>query len=174
LIYDPQEYARVRNPLLLVTAASWALLLADQSPMLMLAHGPAASCEAMPFSASLQMLLAMTPPASLAAGWALMLLAMMSPIVIPPLYYIRLRSFTNRLPIYRAFPGGLYRNLDGGWQRSTGHRTCGQLACAAILSDSGSRGSHRVSLAVLTYQAALSQSLLRLSGAVRIRCCGRF
>jgi predicted metal-binding membrane protein len=62
----------------------------------MLAHGPAASCEAMPFSASLQMLLAMTPPASLAAGWALMLLAMMSPIVIPPLYYIRLRSFTNR------------------------------------------------------------------------------
>jgi predicted metal-binding membrane protein len=96
LIYDPQEYARVRNPLLLVTAASWALLLADQSPMLMLAHGPAASCEAMPFSASLQMLLAMTPPASLAAGWALMLLAMMSPIVIPPLYYIRLRSFTNR------------------------------------------------------------------------------
>lgn len=96
MIYDPQEYARVRNPLLLITAASWALLLADQSPMLMLAHGPAASCEAMPFSASLQMLLAMTPPASLAAGWALMLLAMMSPIVIPPLYYIRLRSFTNR------------------------------------------------------------------------------
>jgi predicted metal-binding membrane protein len=96
LIYDAQEFARVRNPLLLVTAVSWVLLLADQSRMHMFAHCPAVSCEAMPFSASLQMLLEMNPPASLAAGWALMLLAMMSPVVIQPLYYIRLRSFTHR------------------------------------------------------------------------------
>jgi predicted metal-binding membrane protein len=96
LIYDAQEFARVRNPLLLVAAVSWVLLLAYQSRMPMFAHCMAANCEAMPFSASSQMLLAMTPPASLAAGWALMLLAMMSPVVVPPLYYIRLRSFTHR------------------------------------------------------------------------------
>ena len=96
MIYDAREFARVRNTLLLVTAASWVLLLAGQSGMHMLAHCPAASCEATTFPASLQMLLAMNPPASLAAGWALMLAAMMLPVVISPLDYIRLRSFANR------------------------------------------------------------------------------
>lgn len=95
MIYDAREFARVRDPLLLVAVAAWVLLLAGQSGMLF-AHCPAANCQAMPLSASLQMLLAMNSPASLAAGWALMLVAMMSPVVIPPLYYIRLRSFTNR------------------------------------------------------------------------------
>lgn len=96
MIYDAQEFTRVRNVFLLVTAVSWALLLAGQSGMHVFAHCPAASCEAISFSASLQMLLAMNPPASLAAGWILMLGAMMVPVVISPLYYIRLRSFANR------------------------------------------------------------------------------
>jgi predicted metal-binding membrane protein len=96
LIYDAREFARVRNPLLLVTAASWVLLLAGQSGMFMLSHCPASGRQTIPFSASLQLLLAMNPPASLAAGWVLMLVAMMSPVIIPPLYYIRLRSFANR------------------------------------------------------------------------------
>lgn len=96
MIYDAREFARVRNAMLLVAAASWALLLAGESAMLMVAHCPAAGCGAMPFRASLQMLLAMNPPASLAAGWALMLAAMMSPVVISPLDYIRMRSFANR------------------------------------------------------------------------------
>jgi predicted metal-binding membrane protein len=96
LIYDAREFARVRNPVLFVTAASWVLLLAGQSGMFMFPHCPVAGRGAVPFSASLQMLLAMNPPASLAAGWVLMLAAMMSPVLVPPLYYIRLRSFTNR------------------------------------------------------------------------------
>jgi len=50
----------------------------------------------MPLPASFQMLLAMNPPASLAAGWALMLVAMMSPVLIAPIRHIRLRSFTHR------------------------------------------------------------------------------
>ncbi|HET9363638.1 MAG TPA: DUF2182 domain-containing protein [Candidatus Angelobacter sp.] len=96
MIYDAREFARVRNTLLLVTAASWAILLAGQSGTHTFAHCPAANCEAMPSPASLHMLLAMNPPASLAAGWALMLAAMMLPVVISPLDYIRLRSFANR------------------------------------------------------------------------------
>jgi predicted metal-binding membrane protein len=42
------------------------------------------------------MLLAMNSAGSLATGWALMLVAMMSPVLIPPVRYIRLRSFTRR------------------------------------------------------------------------------
>jgi predicted metal-binding membrane protein len=45
--------------------------------------------------ASFPMLLAMNP-ASLAAGWILMLIAMMSPVLILPICHIRLRSFTHR------------------------------------------------------------------------------
>jgi predicted metal-binding membrane protein len=42
------------------------------------------------------MLLAMNPPGALAAGWALMLVAMMSPVLIQPLCDIRIGSFANR------------------------------------------------------------------------------
>lgn len=96
MIYNAREFAQVRNPVLFVAVVTWVLLLVGQDSMLMVAHCPAANCQAMPPSASLQMLLAMNPPASLAVGWALMLVAMMSPVLVPPLYYIRLRSFTHR------------------------------------------------------------------------------
>jgi predicted metal-binding membrane protein len=42
------------------------------------------------------MLLAMNPPACVAAGWALMLVAMMSPVLIAPVCHVRLRSFSHR------------------------------------------------------------------------------
>jgi len=45
---------------------------------------------------SLQMLLEMNPIPSLAAGWALMLVAMMAPTLISPIYHIRERSFKQR------------------------------------------------------------------------------
>lgn len=100
MIYDAREFVRVRNPVLFVAVVAWIPLLAGHGSMFMLAQGPA---EAMPFSASLQMLLAMNPPASLAAGWTMMLVAMMLPTLIPPLYYIRLRSFTDRRVRSTAF-----------------------------------------------------------------------
>lgn len=103
MIYDAREFARVRNPVLIFAVATWVLLLAGQDSMLMVAHCPAAGCQDMPPSASLQMLLAMNPPASLVAGWTLMLVAMMSPVLVPPLYYIRLRSFTHRRVRSTAF-----------------------------------------------------------------------
>lgn len=96
MIYDARELARVRNPVLLISAAAWILLLVEPGNMLMLAHCPAMSYGAMPVWASFQMLLATNPPASLAAGWVLMLVAMMTPVLISPVSHIRLRSFTYR------------------------------------------------------------------------------
>lgn len=103
MIYDAREFARVRNPILFVAVVAWGVLLAGPDNMLMFAHCPASGCQSIPLSASLQMLLAMNPPASLAAGWALMLVAMMLPVLIPPVYYIRLRSFTHRRVRSTAF-----------------------------------------------------------------------
>ena len=94
MIYDARELARVRNPVLLISAVTWVLLLAE--PGSMVAHCPVTNSGAMPLPASFQMLLAMNSPASLAAGWAVMLVAMMSPVLIPPIRHIRLRSFTHR------------------------------------------------------------------------------
>jgi len=93
MTYDARELARVRNPVLLISAVTWVWLLAV--PGSMVAHCPATT-SGMPLPASFQMLLAMNPPASLAAGWAVMLVAMMSPVLIPPIRHIRVRSFTHR------------------------------------------------------------------------------
>jgi predicted metal-binding membrane protein len=46
--------------------------------------------------ASLDLLLAHNSPASLAVGWALMLAAMMTPVLIAPVRHIRDRSFAHR------------------------------------------------------------------------------
>ena len=89
MIYDLRELARVRNPVLLLSAAAWIWLLAD--PGGSTAHG---HCHALP--ASLPALLAMYSPASLAAGWGLMLVAMMAPALILPIHHLRLRSFKRR------------------------------------------------------------------------------
>jgi predicted metal-binding membrane protein len=94
--YDRQETARVRNPVLLMSAATWILLFAAPQSLRVFAHCIVLSSGGMPKLASLRMLLAMNPPSSLAVGWALMLVAMMSPALIPPLCHIRLRSFTRR------------------------------------------------------------------------------
>jgi len=96
MAYDARELARVRNPVLLITAVTWILLLVEPGNLGIFAHCPATSSGAMPLSTSFQMLLATNAPASLAAGWALMLVAMMSPVLIQPVRHIRLRSFTRR------------------------------------------------------------------------------
>src|SRR5579862_9785715 len=88
-MYDAREFARVRNPVLLVSAVAWILLLVEPCRMGMFSHCPPTSSGAMLLSASFQMLLAINKPASLAAGWALMLAAMMSPVLIPPVRHIR-------------------------------------------------------------------------------------
>jgi len=96
MTYEPREFARVGAAVLLASAIAWILLLLDSGGMTLIAHCHAAESGAMPAHASLRMLLAMNPPASLATGWAVMLVAMMSPALIAPICHIRLRSFTHR------------------------------------------------------------------------------
>jgi predicted metal-binding membrane protein len=87
-----REPAWVRNRVLAISAAAWALLL--------LRPGGIAHCSVAvigtPSQQSLAMLLAMNPPASLAAGWMLMLVAMMAPALIAPILHVRLQSFRTR------------------------------------------------------------------------------
>jgi len=87
---DPRELARVRNPVLLLCAAAWiGLLLVPSSTMH--AHGAAMGAHGLPHPASLP-----SAPASLALGWCLMLVAMMSPALILPMGHVRLSSFKRR------------------------------------------------------------------------------
>lgn len=117
MTYDARELARVRNSLLLISAVTWILLLAEPRSIRILAHCPAISFAAMPLSPSFEMLLAMNRPASLAAGWALMLVAMMSPVLIPPVCHIRLRSFTHRrarsIALFVTGYGAIWMALGG-------------------------------------------------------------
>jgi predicted metal-binding membrane protein len=50
----------------------------------------------MPLSASFDLALILNSPAKLASGWALMLAAMMLPLVVAPLRHVRDRSFARR------------------------------------------------------------------------------
>lgn len=87
------QLARLRHPLLLTSAVAWILLLAAPGT---LAHCPVGMSGGATWRASLHMLLAMNGPLSLAAGWVLMLVAMMTPVLIPPIHHVRLQSFRNR------------------------------------------------------------------------------
>jgi predicted metal-binding membrane protein len=91
-----REFARVRYPVLLLSAVAWILLLANPGGMVGHAHFHAMHSGVMPLGARFPMLLAMNPPAALAAGWLLMLVAMMAPVLIPHVRHIRQRSFRRR------------------------------------------------------------------------------
>src|SRR5215472_12187954 len=80
MTYEAREFARVRNPVLLLTATTWILLIAQPHGMAGHAHFHIMN------SAAIQ---------TLAAGWALMLVAMMAPLLIPLIQYVRQRSFKH-------------------------------------------------------------------------------
>jgi predicted metal-binding membrane protein len=88
MIYNAQEWARLRNAVLAVSLIAWIVILLE----------PRASscCSANGAGASWKMLLAATPPGALAMDWTLMLVAMMAPMLVAPLYHIRLSSFARR------------------------------------------------------------------------------
>jgi predicted metal-binding membrane protein len=79
-----RERSQVRAPLLFLSAAAWIVLVVRPDGAAMSAH------------CSLAMRGALNPPASLAAGWALMLAAMMAPALIAPVRHVRDRSFSRR------------------------------------------------------------------------------
>jgi len=88
MAFDGREFARVRNAVLLICAPAWILLLVQPAGMGIFTHCPATSSEVMPRT--------INTPTSVAIAWALMLIAMMSPALIPPIRHIHLRSFTHR------------------------------------------------------------------------------
>jgi predicted metal-binding membrane protein len=88
-----RELARVRIPVLTVSAVAWILLAVGAGP---LAHCPVVASEHFAWRTSLQMFVSMNSPASLAIGWLLMLAAMMSPLLIAPIWHVRLQSFEQR------------------------------------------------------------------------------
>jgi predicted metal-binding membrane protein len=83
-----RERTQVRAPLLLVGAIAWALLVMHPGGLKLQCHGVRHT--------SLDGLLTHNPPGELAAGWALMLVAMMVPLMTAPIHHVRLRSFAHR------------------------------------------------------------------------------
>jgi len=91
-----RERSQIRTPVLFISAAAWMLLVVKPGGMAMPTHRWSAMPMAMPSSASLDPRLALYPPASVAADWALMLTAMMAPLFIAPVRHVRDRSFARR------------------------------------------------------------------------------
>jgi predicted metal-binding membrane protein len=91
-----RERSQVRVPLLFISAAAWLLLVIEPSGKVLSADCSVAMLGTTPSPASLHLLLALEPLTSLAVGWALMLAAMMVPLLIAPVRHVRDRSFTHR------------------------------------------------------------------------------
>lgn len=71
---------------------AWSTLVAGTSNTVL----PDFCAALAPLSASLDLALALNSPAQLAAAWALMIAAMMAPLIVAPLRHVRNRSFASR------------------------------------------------------------------------------
>jgi predicted metal-binding membrane protein len=76
--------------------AAWSVLAFDGSDLIMPAFCSAATPWPAPLSVSFDQALMFNSPAKLASSWALMVVAMMLPLVIAPLRHVRDRSFARR------------------------------------------------------------------------------
>lgn len=91
-----RERSQVRAPILFVSGAAWILLVFGPGETALVTHC-LPEMGATPSKASLALLATtLNPPASLALGWAVMLTAMMAPLVIPPVRHVRNSSFARR------------------------------------------------------------------------------
>jgi predicted metal-binding membrane protein len=91
-----RERLRVQVPLLSISAVAWLLLAVEPNGIAMPVYCSAAPMGTMPALSSVATLVALNPPTSMAAGWALMLAAMMVPTLIGPVRHLRDRSFARR------------------------------------------------------------------------------
>lgn len=84
----------------LTILVAWLLLIfaggVFSLPVFCSAQGSAQGWNAAPLSASFELALLFNSPWQLAASWALMVLAMMLPLAIAPLWHVRERSFARR------------------------------------------------------------------------------
>lgn len=154
---DPRELARVRNPVLLLSAAAWIWLLADPGGSLVHAHCPAMLSGSLPLPDLLPMLLAMNPPASLAAGWGLMLVAMMAPMLILPISHLRLQSFKRRRPRAIAL---FVAGYAGIWMAAGGVLLAGALAAGSLAPDSYLPAAGVILLAIVWQASPVKQRCL--------------
>jgi predicted metal-binding membrane protein len=76
--------------------AAWSMQALGGSDLTLPASCSAGMLWAAPPSLSFDLALVLNSPAKLAADWALMVVAMMSPLVIAPLRHVRDRSFAKR------------------------------------------------------------------------------
>ena len=79
-----------------ISLAAWSVLALYGTDLASPAFCSTETLRAMPLSVSFDLALLLNSPAKLAAGWALMLAAMMSPLVITPLRHVQERSFAKR------------------------------------------------------------------------------
>lgn len=157
MIYDPRELARVRNPVLLLTAAAWIWLLADPGGSMVHAHCGAMLSGNLPLPELLPMLLAMNPPASLAAGWGLMLVAMMAPALILPISHVRLQSFKRR----RARAITLFvAGYAAVWMAAGGVLLAAMLAAGYLAPDSYLPAAGVILLAIIWQFSPVKQRCL--------------
>jgi predicted metal-binding membrane protein len=79
-----------------ISLAAWSVLALYGSELALPAFCSTETLRAMPLSVSFDLALLLNSPAKLAAGWALMIAAMMSPLLIAPLRHVQERSFAKR------------------------------------------------------------------------------
>jgi predicted metal-binding membrane protein len=75
---------------------AWLLLIFAGGAFALPAFCSARGWSAPPLSASVELALLVNSPAQVVISWALMVLAMMLPLAIAPLWHVRERSFTRR------------------------------------------------------------------------------
>jgi predicted metal-binding membrane protein len=95
---DERERARDRSPMLVISAIAWGVILLDPGGIFGSTHGGAAHVTHVAHSAHTAQAAPGMPVAAIAAGWIVMLVAMMTPALIPAVRHVRLRSFTHRRP----------------------------------------------------------------------------
>lgn len=78
----------------LTSLAAWAALALYWNEVTLPAFCSGAA--SLPLSASFELALAFNSPAQLLSGWALMIAAMMPPLIVAPLRHVRERSFARR------------------------------------------------------------------------------
>src|SRR5580692_6183625 len=87
------ERTRIRNPILLLSVLAWIFLVTEPGCMMLHMHHGAAMPGMETYS--LKMMLAHNSPISFAAWWAVMVAAMMGPMLAHPIQHIWARSFAS-------------------------------------------------------------------------------
>jgi len=75
---------------------AWSMLAFGGGELMLPVFCSGGKLAAAPLSVSFDLALAFNSPAQLASGWALMLAAMMAPLLVTPLRHVRDRSFASR------------------------------------------------------------------------------